>query len=183
MKKVSIALMILMVAVALNGCTYSSGTKVASGGTNPPTDPNPPSDPNPPTNPPPTNPPPPGTPTPVAPTNPAPIAIPPAGTETMNPVPGTWTTQTETMPINPVHGILLKTGNVLYIAGSGNCPPGQQGCPTGYGSATIWNPTTNMFTTFQLPGFDMFCNGATQMADGKIFINSGTETYATGPAA
>ncbi len=39
MKKVSIALMILVVAAALNGCTYSSGTKVASGGTNPPTDP------------------------------------------------------------------------------------------------------------------------------------------------
>ena len=31
MKKVSIALMILVVAAALNGCTYSSGAKVATG--------------------------------------------------------------------------------------------------------------------------------------------------------
>src|SRR5579871_4240530 len=106
MKKLSIALMILMVGVALNGCTYSSGTKVATGGTNPPPTNPPPTNP-PPTNPPPTNPPPVGTPTPVVPTNPAPIAIPPAGTETTNPIPGVWTTQTETMPINPVHGILL----------------------------------------------------------------------------
>src|SRR5579872_6044 len=170
MKKVSIAAMIVVMAAALNGCTYSSGSKVATGGTNPP-----------PTTPPPTTPPPP---TPVAPTNPAPIAIPPAGSnEQMNPVPGMWTPLPVSMPINPVHGILLTTGNVLYIAGSGNCPPGQTGCPTGFGSATLWNPTTNAFTTFPLPYFDMFCNGATQLADGTIFINSGTETYATGPAA
>ncbi|HXM14387.1 MAG TPA: galactose oxidase-like domain-containing protein, partial [Candidatus Eremiobacteraceae bacterium] len=87
------------------------------------------------------------------------------------------------MPIDPVHGILLNSGSVFYLAGSGNCPPGQAGCPTDFGSATIWNPTTGGFTTFPLPYFDMFCNGATQMADGKIFINGGTATYATGPAA
>jgi hypothetical protein len=87
------------------------------------------------------------------------------------------------MPINPVHGILLNNGNVLYIAGSGNCPPGQTGCPTKFGSATVWNPTTDTFKTFAAPFFDMFCNGATQMADGKIFVNGGTDTYATGPAA
>ena len=83
------------------------------------------------------------------------------------------------MPINPVHGIVLTTGNVLYIAGSGNCPPGQTGCPTGFGSATVWNPKTGAFNTLPISLYDMFCNGATQMADGKIFINSGTQTYAT----
>jgi len=87
------------------------------------------------------------------------------------------------MPINPVHGILLKTGNVLYIAGSGNCPPGNPGCPTDFGSAVVWNPSTGAFiSTIQVP-FDAFCNGATQMADGRVFVNGGTQTYATGPAA
>lgn len=87
------------------------------------------------------------------------------------------------MPINPVHGILLKTGNVLYIAGSGNCPPGNPGCPTDFGSAVVWNPSTGAFiSTIPLP-FDAFCNGATQMADGRVFVNGGTQTYATGPAA
>ncbi len=192
MKKVSISLMILLVATTLNGCTYSSGTKVATGGTTPPPTTPPPTTPPPttpppttppPTTPPPTTPPPAGTPTPVAPTNPAPVPIPAPGTnEQANPIPGVWTPSL-TMPINPVHGILLTTGNVLYIAGSGNCPPGMAGCPTDFGSATVWNPTTGAFNTFSIPTFDMFCNGATQMADGKIFINGGTETYATGPAA
>ena len=93
-----------------------------------------------------------------------------------------WATSPSLMPINPVHGILLNTGNVLYIAGSGNCPPGLAGCPTGAGSATIWNPSTGAFNTIPLP-FDAFCNGATQMADGRVLINGGTDTYATGPAA
>jgi hypothetical protein len=164
MKKASIALMILVVAAALNGCTYSSGSSIANGGTTDPT--TPPTDP---------TPPPAGTPVPIPPPG-STIAPDPQG-------PGTWTTLAEPMPINPVHGILLTTGNVLYIAGSGNCPPGQAGCPTDFGSATIWNPTTGAFNTFSLPYFDMFCNGATQLPDGKIFINSGTATYATGPAA
>jgi hypothetical protein len=186
MKKVSISAMILVLTAAMFGCTYSSGTKVASGTTNPtgPTDPTPPTGP---TTPPPP-PPPSGTPTPVAPTNPAPVPIPAPGTGvTQTPqttaAQGFWNTLATPMPINPVHGILLKTGNVLYIAGSGNCPPGQTGCPTDFGSATVWNPTTGAFNTFPIPYFDIFCNGATQMADGRIFIDSGTATYATGPAA
>jgi hypothetical protein len=160
MKKASIALMILVVAAALNGCTYSSGSSVATGGTTPTT----PTDPTTPT----------GTPVPI----PAPGTSEPADAK-----PGTWTTDGKLMPINPVHGILLTNGNILYIAGSGNCPPGQAGCPTDFGSATVWNPTTDTFNTFPAPYFDMFCNGATQMADGTIFINGGTATYATGPAA
>jgi hypothetical protein len=181
MKKVSISVMILVMTAAMFGCTYSSGTKVASGGKNPPTDP-------PPTTPPPTTPPPAGTPTPVAPTNPAPVPIPAPGTGVIQTpqttaAQGFWNTLTTPMPINPVHGILLKTGNVLYIAGSGNCPPGMAGCPTDFGSATVWNPTTGTFNTFPIPPYDMFCNGATQLADGRIFIDSGTATYATGPAA
>ena len=95
---------------------------------------------------------------------------------------GLWTTSPSLMPINPVHGILLNTGNVLYITGSGNCPPGTAGCPTDFGSATIWTPSTGAFNSIPLP-FDAFCNGATQMTDGRVFINGGTATYATGPAA
>jgi Domain of unknown function (DUF1929) len=167
MKKASISVMILVIAAALNGCTYSSGSSVANGGTTPPT-----TTPTPPTN-------------PTPPTTGTPVPVPPPGSGiTPDPNgPGTWTTAASLMPINPVHGILLNNGNVLYIAGSGNCPPGQAGCPTDFGSATVWNPTADTFKTFKAPFFDMFCNGATQMADGKIFVNGGTATYATGPAA
>ena len=165
MKKVYLSVMILVIAAALNGCTYSSGSSVANGGTTPPTT-------TPPTN-------------PTPPTTGTPVPVPPPGSGiTPDPTgPGTWTTATSLMPINPVHGILLNNGNVLYIAGSGNCPPGQAGCPTDFGSFTVWNPATDTFKTSSAPFFDMFCNGATQMADGKIFVNGGTATYATGPAA
>ena len=169
--------MILVLTAALYGCTYSSGTKVATGariqsyGSNESDRPNKSDS---------TGPARVGTPTPVAPTNPAPVSDPNTGNggypdsadDSRHRV--SWNTLTTPMPINPVHGILLKTGNVLYIAGSGNCPPGQAGCPTGFGSATVWNPTTGAFNTFPIPYFDMFCNGATQMADGRIFIDSGT---------
>src|ERR1700760_5171042 len=52
-------------------------------------------------------------------------------------VQGQWTTLSNTMPINPVHAALLTNGKLLVIAGSGNCPPSQAGCPLGppYGTS------------------------------------------------
>ena len=44
---------------------------------------------------------------------------------------GQWSTLSNTMPINPVHVALLNNGKVLVVAGSGNCPPSQSGCPSG----------------------------------------------------
>jgi Domain of unknown function (DUF1929) len=166
--KISVSVTILVLTTLLYGCTYGGQPPAANPATPSTT-----------TNPPPTT-------TPTTPTG-APVPIPPAGTTVQqNPATpagqGVWTTSLSLMPINPVHGILLNTGNVLYVAGSGNCPPAMAGCPTGGGSATIWNPSTGAFKTLPLP-FDAFCNGATQMADGRVFINGGTDTYATGPAA
>ena len=168
MKKLSISVTILALATLLYGCTYGgqqppAGNTSSVSVTQPPT--------------------PPPTTTPAA----GPVPIPPPGTSvkqnSLTPAgQGVWTTSPNLMPINPVHGILLNTGNVLYISGSGNCPPGMAGCPTGSGSATIWTPSTGAFNTIPLP-FDAFCNGATQMADGRVFISGGTDTYATGPAA
>jgi hypothetical protein len=90
------------------------------------------------------------------------------------------------MPINPVHALLLNTGNVLFVMGSGNCPPNLAGCPTstaGY-TATVWTPgaTTAQFSTQSLT-FDSFCNGAVQMADGRVLLDGGTAAYASGGAA
>jgi hypothetical protein len=159
-KKISISVTILVFTATLYGCSYGGPQQVAPNQLAPSV-----------------------APTPSA----APAPIPPAGTTVMqNPATpagqGVWMTSPSLMPINPVHGILLSTGNVLYIAGSGNCRPGTPGCPTDFGSAAIWTPSTGAFNTIPLP-FDAFCNGATQMADGRVFINGGTDTYATGPAA
>ena len=87
------------------------------------------------------------------------------------------------MPINPIHVALLRNGKILVVAGSGNCPPGQAGCPTGapYGpsnssGALVLDPGTGTMTQLSV-GWDMFCNSMTQLVDGRILINGGTLTY------
>lgn len=100
---------------------------------------------------------------------------------------GLWTTQNFTLPINPVHALMLNTGNVLFVAGSGNCPPGDAALPncpqnvSQYG-ATVWTPSSDVFNSVSQP-FDLFCNGAAQLPDGTVLFSGGTLGYATGPAA
>ena len=113
------------------------------------------------------------------------ITTPPPVMTTSHPQ-GVWTTLPYSMPINPVHAILLNTGNVLFVAGSGNCSPTQAGCPTspaGF-TATVWTPnaTIAQFKTQSL-AFDLFCNGAVQLADGRVLLDGGTASYAGGGAA
>ena len=98
-------------------------------------------------------------------------------------VQGQWSTQSTQMPINPVHAALLRNGKILVIAGSGNCPPSQAGCPAGapYGSsnssgAGVYDPVAGTFTQLTL-SWDMFCNGMVVLPDGRPFINSGTIQY------
>jgi len=85
-------------------------------------------------------------------------------------VQGQWTTMSRTMPINPIHVSLLKNGQVLVVAGSGNNPPNKNL------QAAIWNPQTGTTTT-QTVSWDMFCNGAVVLPDGRVLINGGTQQY------
>jgi len=87
------------------------------------------------------------------------------------------------MPINPVHAALLANGKVLVVAGSGNCPPSQSGCPSGapYGpsnqsGALLWDPVAGSLTQFTL-SWDMFCNGMVLLQDGRALIDGGTIQY------
>src|SRR6266576_5284 len=98
-------------------------------------------------------------------------------------VQGQWSTLPYLMPINPIHVALLHNGKILVVAGSGNCAPGQPGCPTGapYGpsnnsGAAVLDPGTGTITGLTV-GWDMFCNSMTQLADGRILIDGGTLTY------
>ena len=98
-------------------------------------------------------------------------------------VQGQWTTLQTLMPINPVHVALLNNGKVLVVAGSGNCPPSQSGCPSGppYGpsnnsGALIWDPASQSITQFSL-SWDMFCNGMALLQDGRALIDGGTIQY------
>jgi len=98
-------------------------------------------------------------------------------------VQGQWSTLPYLMPINPVHVALLSNGKVLVVAGSGNCPPSQSGCPSGppYGpsnnsGALLWNPVTGAITQFSI-SWDMFCNGMALLQDGRAVIDGGTIQY------
>jgi hypothetical protein len=98
-------------------------------------------------------------------------------------VQGQWSTLPYTMPINPIHAALLHNNKILIVAGSGNCPPTQPGCPTGppYGPANnsgalLLDPFAGTITPFSVK-WDMFCNGMIVLPDGRAFINGGTINY------
>jgi len=98
-------------------------------------------------------------------------------------VQGQWSTLPYLLPINPVHVALLSSGKVLVVAGSGNCPPSQSGCPSGspYGpsnnsGALLWDPVAGAITQFSV-SWDMFCNGMVLLQDGRALIDGGTIQY------
>ena len=83
---------------------------------------------------------------------------------------GQWRTLPTTMPINPVHMAMLRTGKVLVVSGSGNVPSN-----TNY-QAGVWDPATDTVTT-QPVAWDMFCNGMVILPDGRPFVVGGTVAY------
>src|SRR5579862_7624692 len=85
-------------------------------------------------------------------------------------VTGTWATLPTQMPINPVHVFMMHNGQVLIVSGSGNLPSDDD-----Y-EAAVWNPQTDAVTTQPIT-WDMFCNGAVILPDGRPFIMSGTAQY------
>lgn len=90
---------------------------------------------------------------------------------------GQWSTLAYTMPINPIHAALLHTGKILIAAGSGNDP--NNAYPTNTNpdfEAAVWDPQSGKIQT-QPVGWDMFCNGMSVMADGRVLINGGTNAY------
>jgi len=103
---------------------------------------------------------------------------------------GQWSTMSQTMPINPIlmpinpiHVTLLANGKILVVAGSGNCPPSQSGCPSGppYGpsnnsGAAVFDPSTGTITQLSV-SWDMFCNAMVLLPDGRAFVNGGTIQY------
>ncbi len=81
---------------------------------------------------------------------------PPAAAQTS--VVGQWSPFTTWQRI-PVHTMLLPTGRVLYHPYNDD--------------ARLWDPGTNQTTTPLRAGYNLFCNGHSLLADGRVFMAGG----------
>jgi hypothetical protein len=77
------------------------------------------------------------------------------------------------MRVNAVHAIMLYTGKVLIMEGSGNSTGNFN---AGRFQSLIWDPRTNHFTKIKTPS-DMFCGGHAILPDGRVLIAGGTTRY------
>ncbi|MFO0984130.1 MAG: galactose oxidase-like domain-containing protein [Planctomycetota bacterium] len=77
------------------------------------------------------------------------------------------------MPINPIHVGVLHDGRVLVIAGSENDPDQHD---DGISLAAVYDWRTGAIVEQDLL-WDLFCNGFSMLADGRVFIIGGTERY------
>ncbi|MFE2582242.1 galactose oxidase-like domain-containing protein [Streptomyces sp. NPDC059378] len=72
-----------------------------------------------------------------------------------------------------IHAVLLHTGKVLLVAGSGN---NQDNFDAKKFDSRIWDPVKGTIKKVPTPN-DLFCTGHTQLADGNILIAGGTKRY------
>ncbi|MBW4507624.1 MAG: DUF1929 domain-containing protein [Scytonematopsis contorta HA4267-MV1] len=85
-----------------------------------------------------------------------------------------------TCPINPVHAAVLRTGKILFFAGSGNDPNNVANSSQG---AAVWDINTGNFTRPQIPVradgsiIDVFCAGQSFRPNGRLFVAGGTLQY------
>ncbi|WP_406436288.1 kelch motif-containing protein [Streptomyces sp. NBC_00631] len=72
-----------------------------------------------------------------------------------------------------IHAVLLHTGKVLLVAGSGN---NQDNFDAKIYDSRIWDPVKGTVKKVPTPA-DLFCTGHTQLANGDILIAGGTKRY------
>jgi hypothetical protein len=72
-----------------------------------------------------------------------------------------------------IHAVLLHTGKVLLVAGSGN---NQANFDARKFDSRVWDPVNGTIKEVPTPN-DLFCTGHTQLADGSILIAGGTKRY------
>jgi len=89
---------------------------------------------------------------------------------------GVWQVLPFPSPVRTIHAVLMHTGNVLLVAGSGNDP---SYFAAGTFMSAVYNPVKGTFQVIPTPD-DFFCGGHIQLPDGKVLILGGTLAY---PAA
>ena len=89
---------------------------------------------------------------------------------------GVWQVLPFDAPVRGIHSVVLKNGNVLLVAGSGNDP---DAFAAGTFTSAVYQPRTGTFINVPTPS-DLFCSGHVQLPDGRILIMGGNKAY---PAA
>jgi hypothetical protein len=75
--------------------------------------------------------------------------------------------------VNAVHAVMLNTGKVLIMAGSGNDIGNFN---AGRFESLVYNPANNTFKKIKTP-YDMFCSGHFILPNGDVLIAGGTARY------
>ena len=88
---------------------------------------------------------------------------------------GSWETVSfpDGVEVNAVHSVLLRTGQVLIIAGSGN---DRERFEAGTFTSVLWDPTTATIEQVDTPE-DLFCGGHAFLPDGDVLVAGGTREY------
>jgi hypothetical protein len=86
-------------------------------------------------------------------------------------VAGSWQVLSYQMPIRGIHFAVLKTGNVLICAGSGNVKANNEMHLT---YCAEWYLSTGVMKVLPIPD-DLFCSGHSELPDGQILFNGGTK--------
>jgi hypothetical protein len=89
---------------------------------------------------------------------------------------GAWQVMPFDAPVRGIHAVVLKNGNVLLVAGSGNDP---DAFAAGTFTTAVYQPRTGTFINVPTPA-DLFCSGHVQLPDGRVLIMGGNKDY---PAA
>ncbi|MBM4439373.1 MAG: DUF1929 domain-containing protein [Candidatus Rokubacteria bacterium] len=88
-------------------------------------------------------------------------------------VTGQWSTLPYNVPVNPIHVALLYNGKVLIVAGTENDPYST------INKYAVWDPIAGTFSEGTTP-WDLFCNGMSFLADGRVFLTGGNLAYEIG---
>jgi fibronectin type 3 domain-containing protein len=91
---------------------------------------------------------------------------------------GEWLTLPYQMPINPINATLLRSGQVLIVAGSENDAKNNSVGSESY-RAALWDPTgttQNSISVAELT-YDVFCSGTATLPDGRALVVGGTNDY------
>jgi uncharacterized repeat protein (TIGR01451 family) len=89
-------------------------------------------------------------------------------------VTGQWQTLPFTLPLNPIHVMLLHTNKILVVAGSENDPHEHD---EGISKAAVVDLNVGNVTLFGNLPWDLFCNGMAALPDGRAIIVGGSERY------